>query len=342
MSGVRTSKTVNGTTYNYTTLSGKVMRQQWGNKSLEFIYDDGNQPFAMIYNDGSTSTLYYYVLNAQGDVIALLNANGTLAASYNYGAWGNYSVHGADGKKTTDATFIGHINPLRYRGYYYDRETRLYYLQSRYYDFANCRFINADTFATTDANGFLSANMFAYCENNPVMRTDEDGEVSHIVIGAIVGAAAGIAGQLISDLVSGGKISSWQNYVGSAIGGALGGAVLAATGKPKLANAVTDGMSTLTTGVISKLTDDSYDKSWGHIVGTALLDTGSSALTSNSIKVPKVTVGRGNMNAVFRSGLTKLRKHRVKRMSGRVMRKGFFSLVVGGAHMSAWRGLRSW
>lgn len=51
----------------------------------------------MIYNDGSTSTLYYYVLNAQGDVIALLNADGTLAASYNYGAWGNYSVHDADG-----------------------------------------------------------------------------------------------------------------------------------------------------------------------------------------------------------------------------------------------------
>ena len=55
MSGVRTSKTVNGTTYNYTTLSGKVMRQQWGEKSLEFVYGDGNQPFAMIYNDGSTS-----------------------------------------------------------------------------------------------------------------------------------------------------------------------------------------------------------------------------------------------------------------------------------------------
>ena len=259
-----------------------------------------------------------------------------------YDAWGNYSVHDADGKKNTSASFIGHINPLRYRGYYYDRETRLYYLQSRYYDFANCRFINADTFATTDANGFLSANMFAYCENNPVMRTDEDGEVSHIVIGAIIGAAAGVAGQLISDLVSGGKISSWQNYVGSAIGGALGGTVLAATGNSKLANAVTDGMSTLTTGVISKYTDDSYDKSWGHIVGTALLDAGSSALTSNSIRVPKVTVGRSNMNSVFRAGLTKLKRHRVKRMSGRVMRKGFFSLVVGGVHMSAWRGIRPW
>ena len=203
MSGVRNSKTVNGTTYNYTTLSGKVMRQQWGSKSLEFVYDDGNQPFAMIYNDGSTSTLYYYVLNAQGDVIALLNANGTLAASYNYGAWGNYSVHGADGKKSTDATFIGHINPLRYRGYYYDRETRLYYLQSRYYDFANCRFINADTFATTDANGFLSANMFAYCENNPIGNSDPDGYFAAALAGG---------GHLSGILVAGG--ANFWNPVG--------------------------------------------------------------------------------------------------------------------------------
>ena len=204
MAGVRSSKQVGDTTYTYTTLSGKVMRQQWETRnsddtvyqamqSLEFVYDDGNQPFAMIYNDGSTTTLYYYVLNAQGDVIALLNADGTLAASYNYGAWGNYSVHGADGKKTTDATFIGHINPLRYRGYYYDRETRLYYLQSRYYDFANCRFINADTFATTDANGFLSANMFAYCENNPIMRTDATGEFANTIFGTIAGAAIAVA-----------------------------------------------------------------------------------------------------------------------------------------------------
>ena len=228
MSGVRTSKTVNGTTYNYTTLSGKVMRQQWGNKSLEFIYDDGNQPFAMIYNDGSTSTLYYYVLNAQGDVIALLNANGTLAASYNYGAWGNYSVHGADGKKTTDATFIGHINPLRYRGYYYDRETRLYYLQSRYYDFANCRFINADTFATTDANGFLSANMFAYCENNPVNGCDPSGEWVHLIVGAVLGAVSNVALSYLNAKRSGDTYNLLTAGVDAA-SGAISGA-LAASG----------------------------------------------------------------------------------------------------------------
>ena len=228
MSGVRTSKTVNGTTYNYTTLSGKVMRQTWGNKSLEFVYDDGNQPFAMIYNDGSTSTLYYYVLNAQGDVIALLDSTGALVASYNYGAWGNYSVHDKDGKKTTDATFIGHINPLRYRGYYYDRETRLYYLQSRYYDFANCRFINADTFATTDANGFLSANMFAYCENNPINGCDPSGEWVHLVVGAVLGAVANVATSYLSAKTNGENYSLLCAGIDAA-SGAVSGA-LAASG----------------------------------------------------------------------------------------------------------------
>ena len=239
MSGVRTSKTVDGTTYNYTTLSGKVMRQQWGSKSLEFVYDDGNQPFAMIYNDGSTTTLYYYVLNAQGDVIALLNSAGALVASYNYGAWGNYSVHGADGKKTTDATFIGHINPLRYRGYYYDRETRLYYLQSRYYDFANCRFINADTFATTDANGFLSANMFAYCENNPIMRTDESGELFAEIVGGIIGAFVSTTSAMVAG-DTGPKLAL------AFIEGAISGAITRST-----AGMIANGVIAVVNGVIA-------------------------------------------------------------------------------------------
>ena len=166
MSGVRSGKQVGDTTYTYTTLSGKVMRQQWGEKSLEFVYDDGNQPFAVIYNDGSTSTLYYYVLNAQGDVAAILNSSGKLAASYDYDAWGNCTVY-----DSSDAA-IGDLNPLRYRGYYYDAETGFYYLQSRYYDFANCRFINADGLF---ADSFIGTNLFAYCMNNPVNMSDHTG-----------------------------------------------------------------------------------------------------------------------------------------------------------------------
>ena len=211
MSGVRTSKTVNGTTYNYTTLSGKVMRQQWDGKTLEFVYDDSSQPFAMIYKHGSETELYYYLVSAQGDVSAILDSGGKIAASYDYDAWGNCTVY-----DSSDAA-IGDLNPLRYRGYYYDAETGFYYLQSRYYDPAICRFINADTFATTDANGVLSANMSAYCENNPIMRTDESGEFFNTVIGAVVGATFGA----VSAAIAGTSI--WGGALSGAVSGAIAG-----------------------------------------------------------------------------------------------------------------------
>lgn len=105
-----------------------------------------------------------------------------------YGAWGNYSVHDKDGKKNTSVSFIGHINTLRYRGYYYDRETRLYYLQSRYYDFANCRFINADGLF---ADSFIGTNLFAYCVNNPVNTVDYTGNFAIAVTAALL--AIGLA-----------------------------------------------------------------------------------------------------------------------------------------------------
>ena len=308
MSGVRTSKTVNGTTYNYTTLSGKVMRQQWGNKSLEFIYDDGNQPFAMIYNDGSTSTLYYYVLNAQGDVIALLNANGTLAASYNYGAWGNYSVHGADGKKTTDATFIGHINPLRYRGYYYDRETRLYYLQSRYYDFANCRFINADTFATTDANGFLSANMFAYCENNPIMRVDADGEIWNVIAGAVIGAGLEVLGQLMT-----GTRFADINWGSVAVEGVLG--VVSSVGIPaKITSKVGRVALTALRDVVAPVVAD---------VSIQMFQTRSNKNNNHSKRISlsktAITASQASINSAVTAGTDRLLKSTSSRMAKAVV-----------------------
>ena len=231
MAGVRSSKQVGDTTYTYTTLSGKVMRQQWDGKTLEFVYDDSSQPFAMIYKHGSETELYYYFVNAQGDVSAILDSGGKIAASYDYDAWGNCTVYDSSAKVLTDPTSIANLNPLRYRGYYYDAETGFYYLQSRYYDPAICRFINADTFATTDANGLLSANMFAYCENNPIMRTDEDGEVSHIVIGAVVGLVISSAIELGSQLRAGESLRTvdWKSVGIAAASGLIGGA-FAATG----------------------------------------------------------------------------------------------------------------
>ena len=122
-----------------------------------------NHPLAMKYNN----TLYYYVLNAQGDVVRIVDGSRSTVASYIYDPWG---------KIISSSGTLADINPLRYRGYYYDSETGFYYLQSRYYDPEIGRFINADSYASTDATGLLSTNMFAYCENDPVNRSDPSGE----------------------------------------------------------------------------------------------------------------------------------------------------------------------
>ena len=218
MSGVRSNKQVGDTTYTYTTLSGKVMRQTWGdNNALEFVYDDGNQPFAVIYKHGQTTELYYYVLNAQGDVSAILDSSGKLAASYDYDAWGNCTVYDSSAKVLTDPTSIANLNPLRYRGYYYDAETGFYYLQSRYYDPAICRFINADTYLST-GQGMLGHNMFTYCGNNPVNYCDSSGRFFFTLLGAVIGAAVGYIDAYIAG----------EDPIKGAIAGGVSGAIAGA------------------------------------------------------------------------------------------------------------------
>ena len=209
--------------------------------NIRSVTTDGNQPFAMIYKHGQATELYYYVLNAQGDVSAILDSSGKLAASYDYDAWGNCTVY-----DSSDAA-IGDLNPLRYRGYYYDAETGFYYLQSRYYDPAICRFINADGYATTNVAEFLECNMFAYCSNNPIGFSDEDGRCYYAngvwshdawenigdykkqpepkgVVGTYgsVSAAWGIAGEVSVARVTDGRGNEALAYT-IGLGGGLGG-----------------------------------------------------------------------------------------------------------------------
>ena len=163
-------------THEYLTLNGKVARETIRTNNtltavLDFIYDESGKPFALKYSTNGTSfETYYYVLNLQGDVVKLIQANGHVVAQYTYDAWGNVSSSGR----------LAEINPLRYRGYYYDNETGFYYLQSRYYDPANRRFINADRHMST-GQGFVGTNMFAYCNNSPVFLVDYDGDEAETV-----------------------------------------------------------------------------------------------------------------------------------------------------------------
>ena len=172
--GLRTWKDVNGVRHQYTYASGRLLREAYTDNhvtyTLDFLYDHANRPYMLHYSTVqgtvAASASYYYLLNLQGDVVGLTDANGKLVAEYDYGPFGEILDAPNGG--------IGSRNPLRYRGYYYDTETGFYYLQSRYYDPILCRFLNADSYAST-GQGFLGYNMFAYCGNKPVMCEDPSG-----------------------------------------------------------------------------------------------------------------------------------------------------------------------
>ena len=121
--GIRTSKTVGGVTHNYTLDGTKILRENWGSNTLIPLYDNEDSVCGILYNN----VPYYFIKNLQGDVIAIVDKDAQTVARYSYDAWGVCTV-------THDSVGIATINPFRYRGYYYDEEIGLYYLQSRYYD----------------------------------------------------------------------------------------------------------------------------------------------------------------------------------------------------------------
>jgi len=137
--------------------------------TVDLTYDASGNPQTMTY-DGVT---YYYTVNIQGDVTGIVDESGNVLVRYNYQAYGTTTFYGVP--TGSDGSILRQINPLTYRGYVYDKETKLYYLQSRYYNRTTGRFINADSLVIT-GQGLLGNNMFAYCNNCPVNYIDHSGE----------------------------------------------------------------------------------------------------------------------------------------------------------------------
>ena len=119
--------------------------------------------------------MYFYRRDALGNVTALLDKNGNTVVKYVYDAWGNHKVLDANGVEITDTTHIGRLNPFRYRGYYYSEDLGLYYLKSRFYDSELGRFISPDTIDYLTPDTINGLNLYAYCNNNPVMNVDPSG-----------------------------------------------------------------------------------------------------------------------------------------------------------------------
>ena len=213
--GIRTSKTVGGVKHTYTLDGTKILREVWGSNTLIPLYDNEENVCGISYN----YTPYYFIKNQQGDVIAIVDKDAQTVARYSYDAWGDHKIYDANGTKVTSTTHIGYINPFRYRGYYYDEEIDLYYLQSRYYDAEIGRFINGDEVEMIICNKTaLQLNLSAYCNNDCVNKFDADGFWSWTVkrdklafaidmILTLVGAWAKFAYDLIGTLLK--KACNW-------------------------------------------------------------------------------------------------------------------------------------
>ena len=177
----------------YGTQLSTLIRNGVGYKhSLTFIYDDNGQALGFYYdtnlNDSNPGTKYYYVCNAQGDVLQLRDHTNAPVANYYYDSWGKLlGITDANGNAITAFNSVAVLNPIRYRGYFYDTETGFYYVSSRYYDPEIGRWINADGYVST-GQGVLGNNMFAYCGNNPVNRKDPTGQfwITALIVTAVV------------------------------------------------------------------------------------------------------------------------------------------------------------
>ena len=162
--GNRVKKTVDNVTTEYCMAGDLLVTEKGEGRRIWYYYDSAANPVSMRVSGKD----YFYVRNLQNDVIALIDDTGETVVEYKYNSWGK--ILSITGSK---ASTIGKTNPFRYRGYYYDEETGMYYLKNRYYDPEIRRFISADSYIS----GFNSTmcNVFCYCGNNPVSNSDPEG-----------------------------------------------------------------------------------------------------------------------------------------------------------------------
>lgn len=226
--GIRVGKSVNGTETEYIVSGSRILEEKRGNHSIVYLYDEKSEPVGFEY-DG---TLYIYIKNGTSDITGIADEDGNLLCSYVYEGYGKCDII------EYDESSIGEINPLRYRGYYYDEESGFYYLNSRYYDPETGRFILPDDVSYLGAGGtVLSYNLFSCCENNPVNKIDEDGNISILIsfmIGLGIGALTGIGYAAACDYNDNNSIDGsigsvtylndglWGALIGGATGGLLG------------------------------------------------------------------------------------------------------------------------
>ena len=280
---------------------GVMYKQANTSGNFLWFYADPDGTIGSInYNDAR----YALLKNAQGDVIGLADSSGSIVALYSYDSWGNIIsiTDGSGNDVSNNPTHIANINPIRYRGYYYDTETGLYYLRSRYYDPEICRWINADNQLST--GDMTCMNLFAYCGNNPVNRIDPTGEAWwHWALGAVVVAACAVA-----TVVTAGGFAAAAGAV-AAVGSGVAAATTASTvaAGAFIGSATVYGVAAMSAASTSSSIKEFNDQgNWGTVaatVGGAVLG-GASGYAMSKAQTP-TTTGKGTQNPKVKAAIQK-------------------------------------
>lgn len=204
----------------------QILAERYGNNLIKFYYDTTG-----VCGFNYNGTDYYYQKNIQGDILRIFDKNGNLKAEYSYDAWGKCTIK-------SNVSNIAKINPFRYRGYYLDDETGLYYLNARYYDPEIGRFISPDGTEYLDPESINGLNIYTYCLNNPVMHTDSSGNsfvaaffVAMLIGGLIKGVIAAVNTAMDGGTFKEISASFVGNFItGAAISGAMALGGIAAVG----------------------------------------------------------------------------------------------------------------
>lgn len=281
--GSRINKRVGGTTHQYVFDGNSIIAEiVTGNENytLYYYYDAAGNIVGFRHD----SVDYYFQKNWRGDVVGIVNPAGTVVTEYSYDAWGKViSVTGSM------ASTVGRINPIRYRGYYYDVETGFYYLNTRYYDPEVGRFVSADTTDVLAAspNSLTDKNLFAYCDNNPIMYKDDGGEFWHILVGAGVGAIVGAASSIVSQVISGQEVN-WTAVAIEAVSGAVSGAInTACPCLGPIATGLVDGTISAVTYAATEKIAYGRDPSLGEVLNVGL----QSGVMSGTMKYVSQEIG---------------------------------------------------
>ena len=235
--GSRTKKVVDGVATEYRMAGDLLMSETTNGQTLWFTYDSNANLFSMV----TGGKHYFYQRNLQNDIIALVDEAGDTVVNYTYDSWGKVlNITGS--RKDT----IGQLNPFRYRGYYYDKETGMYYLKNRYYDPELRRFISSDAVTTLAASTetLHNRNLYTYCNQNPITRSDSNGNLWTVVAG-LAGAAISLADQLVFQK----KEFDWKVMAQAVIDGISMAVSFSAVGA--IGQGVVNAATTVATGVLN-------------------------------------------------------------------------------------------